>query len=156
LIRPLTSNRGNIGPAPRQVSGVGIAPSLDALHALASSLAARWGELDDEGRLALVQEIKHAVSDLCRRARQDDEDFETSEGSLIPNYLALLTPRELEVLQAIARGETTSTIAADFAISPLTVRSHVKNVLSKLSVHSRVEAVGLWLRFEIGSQADVG
>jgi DNA-binding NarL/FixJ family response regulator len=56
--------------------------------------------------------------------------------------LATLTARERQVLTALAEGATTDGIAFDLGISPATVQTHVKNILSKLGVHSKVEAVG--------------
>lgn len=56
--------------------------------------------------------------------------------------LATLTGREREILTALADGATTSELAEALGISPATVQTHVKNVLSKLGVHSKVEAVG--------------
>jgi DNA-binding NarL/FixJ family response regulator len=124
--------------------------SLDSLHSLASSLAARWHELEDASRLALVEEIRRAAEalrQLARRSREDlGPDEESLEDSLIHEPLAFLTPRELEVLQAIADGESTRVIAAHLGITPLTVRSHVKSLLGKLGVHSRLEAVSVFLR----------
>jgi two-component system, NarL family, response regulator LiaR len=61
--------------------------------------------------------------------------------------LGTLTSREMQVLQAIADGATTSEIAQLLWITPLTVQTHVKNILSKLEVHSKAEAVALALRF---------
>jgi DNA-binding NarL/FixJ family response regulator len=56
--------------------------------------------------------------------------------------VATLTGREREILEALAEGATTGKIAADLAISPATVQTHVRNILAKLGVHSKVEAVG--------------
>ena len=56
--------------------------------------------------------------------------------------LATLTGREREILGALADGATTSELAEELGISPATVQTHVKNVLGKLGVHSKVEAVG--------------
>jgi DNA-binding NarL/FixJ family response regulator len=55
--------------------------------------------------------------------------------------IASLTPRELQVLRALSYGETTAEIAASLGITAMTVQSHVKSVLTKLRVHSKVEAV---------------
>jgi len=52
-----------------------------------------------------------------------------------------LTPREREVLGAIARGGSTSEIAAELFLSPHTVRDYVKTVFEKLGVSSRSELV---------------
>jgi DNA-binding NarL/FixJ family response regulator len=56
--------------------------------------------------------------------------------------LATLTERERQVLSAISRGESTAAIALELGISPATVQSHVKSILGKLGVHSKVEALG--------------
>ena len=56
--------------------------------------------------------------------------------------LASLTERERQVLAALSAGESTSAIALQLGISPATVQSHVKNILGKLGVHSKVEALG--------------
>ncbi|HSP17405.1 MAG TPA: LuxR C-terminal-related transcriptional regulator [Thermoanaerobaculia bacterium] len=52
-----------------------------------------------------------------------------------------LTPREVEVLAMIAAGRTTPEIAERLHISQLTARSHIQNILEKLEVHSKAEAV---------------
>lgn len=52
-----------------------------------------------------------------------------------------LTPRELEVLTMLASGLCPSDIAERLVIAPLTVRNHVQNILDKLDVHSKTEAV---------------
>jgi DNA-binding NarL/FixJ family response regulator len=54
---------------------------------------------------------------------------------------ALLTPRELEVLSAIADGDTNKTIARRLNISLHTVKFHVESVFRKLDVRTRTEAV---------------
>jgi DNA-binding NarL/FixJ family response regulator len=52
-----------------------------------------------------------------------------------------LTPREYEVLRLLSEGLGTQDMASALSISPSTVRNHVRNILSKLQVHSRLEAV---------------
>ena len=52
-----------------------------------------------------------------------------------------LSPREQEVLQALASGATTAEIAADLAISKNTVKTHVRRTLRKLDAANRTEAV---------------
>src|SRR5207247_8420791 len=52
-----------------------------------------------------------------------------------------LTAREVEVLGMLAAGRTTPDIAERLHISQLTARSHIQNLLEKLEVHSKAEAV---------------
>lgn len=54
-----------------------------------------------------------------------------------------LTPREREVLAAIASGASNAEIAASFFISIATVKSHVNALFAKLGASSRAEAIGL-------------
>lgn len=53
----------------------------------------------------------------------------------------VLTEREQMVLQLIARGYSYDEVAAEAALSPNTVRHHIKNIYSKLSVHSKNGAI---------------
>ena len=57
-----------------------------------------------------------------------------------------LTPREGQILRLLAEGRGTAQLARELAISPLTVQSHVKSILEKLGVHSKIEAVTLAFR----------
>lgn len=66
-----------------------------------------------------------------------------------PPQLASLTPRELEVLRLLADGSSNKRIADSLYISVMTVRTHVQNILRKLEVHSKVEAVALSLRHRL-------
>ncbi|HEX4866493.1 MAG TPA: response regulator transcription factor [Acidimicrobiales bacterium] len=52
-----------------------------------------------------------------------------------------LTDRELEVLKLVAQGMTNRDIASELYISENTVKNHVRNILEKLHLHSRMEAV---------------
>ena len=60
-----------------------------------------------------------------------------------PSELDELTPRELEVLQLVARGMTNAEIAKDLFLSDTTVKTHVAHMLSKLDLRDRVQAVVL-------------
>ena len=62
-------------------------------------------------------------------AYQDDKGWER------------LTVREQEVLELLASGKTGDEIAESLHIAPLTVRTHIRNIMAKMGVHSRLEAV---------------
>jgi PAS domain S-box-containing protein len=57
------------------------------------------------------------------------------------NSTGVLTRREVEVLRLMTDGLSTKAVADTLHVSPATVRNHVQNVLAKLGVHSRLEAV---------------
>ena len=57
-----------------------------------------------------------------------------------------LTGREREVLALLARGFSSHRIAAELGLAPNTVRTHVQNILTKLQVHSRLEAAAFAVR----------
>ena len=60
-----------------------------------------------------------------------------------------LTGREIEVLQAVAQGRTSREIGELLFISENTVKNHVRNILDKLGLHSRGEAVMYALREDL-------
>jgi DNA-binding NarL/FixJ family response regulator len=93
------------------------------------------------GEMVLPSQDIGAILGRLQKARE----IRTDEGQL----LARLTPREVEVLQALADGKSTTEIAQSLFISTRTVRSHVKSVLAKMGVHSKLEAVTMALRYSV-------
>ena len=63
-----------------------------------------------------------------------------------------LTPREWQVLDLLTTGSSTADIAIDLVLSPETVLTHVKNILKKLGVHSRRDAIREADRLRIGTE----
>ncbi len=129
-------------------------PSLSDLLVLASWLAVHWTELDPEARVASVRRIQRVASDLGWYAHVDEDELKDGEEGDGLDRLVMLTPREMQVLKAMADGGSTSTIASTLGIGSATVRSHVKSLLAKLGVHSRVEAVSMVLRSDNRSSAE--
>ena len=58
-----------------------------------------------------------------------------------PPGLESLTPRELEVLELVARGKSNQEIAEILILSPLTAKTHVSRILAKLGLRDRVQLV---------------
>jgi DNA-binding NarL/FixJ family response regulator len=63
--------------------------------------------------------------------------------------LSRLTRREREVLALLVEGADNDLVAQRLVISPETARTHIQNILGKLDVHSRLEALALVLRNNI-------
>jgi NarL family two-component system response regulator LiaR len=72
---------------------------------------------------------------LLNRVRDGDTE-KTGEASLADN----LTEREFEVLKLICKGQSNKEIADTMSISPMTVKTHVSNLLSKLDLMDRTQA----------------
>ncbi|MQY16635.1 Transcriptional regulatory protein DegU [Streptomyces sp. RB5] len=62
-------------------------------------------------------------------------------GASLHRDLAALTPRELQVLEALAGGDSNAELAARFRLSEATVKTHVARILSKLGLRDRAQAV---------------
>lgn len=91
-------------------------------------LAARWGQVG-ERRLAVFVVIPQTLS--------------WSVPSTQEPAGARLTAREREIVTRIALGGETNDIAEELHISPETVRTHVRNAMAKLDVHTRAQLVAV-------------
>lgn len=112
---------------------------LDALRAGAAGYL-----LKDASRQDLV--------DAVRRVLNGESILTDTQASLLFQHMAhhadspakpsptALTPREREVLQLVAEGQTNREIAGVLAISPGTVKTHVERIIAKLGVSDRTQA----------------
>ncbi len=80
------------------------------------------------------------LSEFATLARR--EDTEPPQELPAPK----LTDREMQVLKLVARGMNNRDIAKELFISDNTVKNHVRNILEKLQIHSRMEAVMVAVR----------
>jgi two-component system nitrate/nitrite response regulator NarL len=76
-----------------------------------------------------------------------------ASGNQRKSLLDSLTEREREILDHLARGESNKTIARALDISHDTVKLHVRHILSKLNLTSRVEAAVLAVEARTGGDA---
>jgi DNA-binding NarL/FixJ family response regulator len=83
------------------------------------------------------EEARRIMSHLRKRRARDSAERERVER---------LTPRETEILQGLADGLSTEKLSAKLGISRNTLRTHAQNILFKLKVHSKVEALALAIR----------
>lgn len=76
----------------------------------------------------------------------DHDESELGYRSLFDEAGEPLTPREEDVIELIAAGQTNKQIAETLRISERTVDKHVRSILGKLNVSSRTEAAVLWVQ----------
>jgi two-component system NarL family response regulator len=93
-----------------------------------------------DGGAAISPQMAGKLFDVCRQLLRHQE--------LLQSRKPTLTGREIEVLQLVARGLTSREIGLDLFISENTVKNHIRNILDKLGLHSRNEAVLYALREE--------
>ncbi|HEX2109529.1 MAG TPA: response regulator transcription factor [Rubrobacteraceae bacterium] len=103
------------------------------------------------GESPLNQELAmQLISRFSRRSREPapQPDAPKHQDASVTPPREVLTPRELEVLQLLARGKTNLQIAQELVISRLTAKTHVERIIRKFGVSDRTQAV---LRaFELG------
>jgi two-component system NarL family response regulator len=80
------------------------------------------------------------LTEFATLAKRDDD--ERAQELPAPR----LTEREMQVLKLVARGMNNRDIAKELFISENTVKNHVRNILEKLQIHSRMEAVMVAVR----------
>jgi DNA-binding NarL/FixJ family response regulator len=118
--------------------------SADATTASAALMAGCTGFVSkDESVNDLVRSIRKAV---CGEVVVPPDLLPALVAHARPPKSTLgadLTEREREVLALLGRGRSTDEIVADLSLSPHTVRNHIRNVLTKLNAHSRLEGVAI-------------
>lgn len=84
------------------------------------------------GRAMIPEDMaEHFLAEFSRMSNKELPDTESATA---------LSERERQVLGLVAEGKTNKEIASQLFLSPNTVKNHVRNILRKLHLHSRVEA----------------
>ena len=120
---------------------------VDAVEAGASGFLSK-----DDAAEAVLAAVKSAAdgevlidpATLARLLPQVAREREQQRDALA--LLDDLTDREREILTLLAQGMRNDDIATQLYISPQTVQTHVRNILGKLRVHSKLEAVAFAVR----------
>jgi DNA-binding NarL/FixJ family response regulator len=134
------------GAAPRVVILTESRSPQDMLAALRAGAAGYLTKDQPPERLAVALNgvlAGEAALSRTMAAHLIDDVRESQRRMLLASKLPhreRLTPRQLEILQHIAAGETTGEIADRLYLSPETVRWHVKAILRKLKARTRAEA----------------
>lgn len=97
-----------------------------------------------------IQILRDAIRAVIGRHRSKQRVVQERTGTLS----SLLTPKQLLVLEELAAGRSNKEIAVRLCISDETVNSHMKEILGRLAVRNRTEAVVRYLQF--GNQANAG
>jgi DNA-binding NarL/FixJ family response regulator len=116
-----------------EAGAAGHVPTSAPLRSLAESVrrAARGETLvGADERRELLRRLRH------RRAEEATAEQRTNR----------LTPREVEILQMMADGVRKNELASLLGMSPATLRTHVQNIITKLGVHSKTEALAFAIR----------
>jgi DNA-binding NarL/FixJ family response regulator len=140
-------------------------PGADALVLTAGFDRGKIARAVANGAAGVLNKVAHLddVVDAIRRLRAEETLLARDELAELISYdrsrrnreradrqaTERLTPRELEVLQALADGLGSEAIASRLHVTPRTERNHVANILAKLDVHTRLQAVVLGVRYGV-------
>jgi DNA-binding CsgD family transcriptional regulator len=102
--------------------------------------------LEIEGPEPKERQLVHLLTPTDPGERRTDSPTRREGGGLPGETSPLLTVRENEVLQCVADGLQNKEVAQKLGISVATARNHVHNILEKLEVHSKLEAISLAFR----------
>lgn len=92
--------------------------------------------------------LRKELLDTIRAVHNGQKRLSSEVAAEIAEHAAdfALTPREIDVLRLIAAGNANREIGAQLSLTEVTVKSHVKNILSKLGANDRTHAVTIALK----------
>jgi DNA-binding NarL/FixJ family response regulator len=113
----------------------------DALKHGASGYLLKDSSIDEVANAVRLAGDGHALISPSMATKLLDEFKQVSRADRRAVRTPRLTERELEVLRLVAQGRSNREIGRQLFISENTVKNHVRNMLEKLQLHSRLEAV---------------
>jgi two-component system, NarL family, response regulator DevR len=117
-----------------QAGARGMLPKTSAVQDVATAV-----------RRAYKGEPLHKPAEVNRVLREERSRSERDRD--LERRVERLTPRELQILQAMADGRSPDQITEQLGVSRHTLRTHTQNILTKLGVHSKTDAVVAAIRF---------
>jgi DNA-binding NarL/FixJ family response regulator len=117
-----------------QAGARGMLPKTSAVQDVATAV-----------RRAFKGEPLHKPAEVNRVLREERTRSERDRD--LERRVERLTPRELQILQAMADGRSPEEITEQLGVSRHTLRTHTQNILTKLGVHSKTDAVVAAIRF---------
>jgi DNA-binding NarL/FixJ family response regulator len=151
------------------LSGIETIRRIRELHGDASIvvISAHDDDLDkarsvEAGALGFLSKLTplSELPGMIRRTRSGEPLLEPAEGARLLRLLRhrrhqlsterqranRLTPRQIQILQMLSDGVPVSRLAESLEMTPATLRTHVQNILTRLAVHTKVEAVAVAIR----------
>jgi DNA-binding NarL/FixJ family response regulator len=135
LILTASGNRGEMAAAV-EAGAAGVMRKTSSIEEIIHAIR----RLGDGEVLMSPQEVVELLR-IAMQHRAEEQEAQT--------VAARLTPRELDVLHALARGESDKEIARDLSLSTETVRTHMVNILGKLNASSRLQALVLAIKYGV-------
>jgi DNA-binding NarL/FixJ family response regulator len=111
--------------------------------AAAAAAAGAAGFLSKDQPMSVIFAALDRISTGATVAHPMPRPREDGERARVRRLMGHLTRREREVLQRLIGAEDTLDIARSMGVAPSTARTHLQNVLFKLGVHNRLQAVAL-------------
>lgn len=119
------------------ISSLGLVGIIGLLYLL--RLYRRNSDLEIENKNSELQNYIHQINDLKEKAKNN---INTKTENITENFSDFgLSKREIEVLQYIAAGLSNDEISDKLFVSNNTVKTHIKNIYSKLDVKNRIQAI---------------
>ncbi|MDQ3664927.1 MAG: response regulator transcription factor, partial [Actinomycetota bacterium] len=113
----------------------------DAIRSGASGYLLKSSSVDDVAEAVRLVADGQSLITPSMAVKLLAEFKQLASADTVPTGAPRLTDRELEVLRQMARGSSNREIARALFITENTVKNHVRNILEKLQLHSRMEAV---------------